>query len=618
MADAPVQGINIDPNLTVNAFNSGAATAFNYGAGAQADRASLIASRDAAANFNYGAGALEQQQATTENIDAGTATRLISNDVALYNFKQQRLDQEAVGNYSRQNKSLAAQQDLNRQEHASQFQASPAGQLGIARIAQLHAETELNKTEIGAKTAANQLSNLDLSQQSENAQLEINNVAVTRERDATLNRARITQQMHDALKADLTVRDQTGNTHPEQQAALISKLATADPQAFADAADIISDIGGKLDQQFNLPGNVRDSLSQAKRAATFVTSGNAIKSTMAGLSQARSQGQISSSGAAVLNQAATIGVNPNSADDVLAMQVEQRNGLYTLIGPDGRRSTPMSQEEFDQNPEMQNLFVQSEQRRRNFDNILNQGDRTQAVLKEVASQRYIPEVGASYTNLITNLAHEITDVPGFMTKNSLAVREYQQNLQSANPLFGPRSAELFKGTNIADNIVSRGINALQGAIGLPDADTRQLEQNLQRNPSLRRQIATAYQYRETGGMHPEVFMSTVNKIVANTAASDARYQVTTTNSAEAVRVLTEQLQATVIDSFQIPTNEIVLADLYNTVSRIDPSLAGQDTTIKTKDALGVMGGISRALRVTGMRITGADQGDLTKYRRVQQ
>lgn len=127
MADAPVQGINIDPNLIVNAFSNGMAANFNYGAGAQADRASVVAGRDASTNYNYGQGAQQLRQATVSNLQAETATRLIANDSALYDLSQRKIEQEKVGNYARENRSLAQQKDLQENQELAAYNQTPAG-----------------------------------------------------------------------------------------------------------------------------------------------------------------------------------------------------------------------------------------------------------------------------------------------------------------------------------------------------------------------------------------------------------------------------------------------------------------------------------------------------------
>lgn len=620
MADAPVQGITIDPNLTVNAFSTGMAAQFNYGAGAQADRTSVIASRNAATtdslaktNFLYGQGALSQQSAETQGITAKTAAQLISNDISLYGLNQVKLEQEKVGNYTRENKSLAAQQDLNRQQNVTDYMSSPAGQLGLNKAIQLQAETEVNKAEIGAKTVSNQLGNMDLQQQTEYANLQINNAAVSRQRDAVLNRQRITQQLHEAHQADLTIRDQTGNARPERQIALLDSLAKSDFAAFSDAADVVAPLVAKLDQGFDLPDTLRSSLTDVRNAAAYVTSGTAIKNTMAGLVQARSQGGSSPTGDAILSRAQSIGIDPNNETDVLNMTVEKKDNLYRLIGIDGQPSSPMTEEEFNQSPEMQNLYVQSERRRRSLDNPLTRGDLAQAQLKQISDAAFIPEVGQGFSRLITNLGPEISDVKGFTTRAAGAVKEMQQNLQSFNPFFGPEGAELFEGTNIGENILGRGVNALQGFLGFEDNDRAKLRKKFTNNPELATQVAMAYKNRSTGGMPPAVFQSTVDKIVAQTAASDSRYQVTATNSPAAVAELTKMLRAKVQRNLTIPTNEIVLRQAYELVSEVRPDLAGQDASVQTRGAVSILSGIKRALGGVGATILGADQQDLTRY-----
>lgn len=602
-----VQGITIDPNLTVNAFSSGMAAQYNYGAGAQAARAADISAKQAETNFNYGSGALEQQDARTNLLNANTATQLISNDLHLFELRQRKLQQEKVGNYDRETESLAAQQDLNRQQHAANYQSSSAGQVGLSRLSQLQAETELNKAEVGAKTVENQLGNMELNQQMDYSILQINNAAVARERDSVLNRQRITQQLYKAHQADLTNRDKTGIDTAENQIGLLDSLSKSDYQAFLDSADVVAPIISKLDQTPGLAPALRSSLADVSKAATYVTSGTAIKNTMSGLAQARSQGAISDTGSGILTRAASVGIDPTNPSDVLNMTIEKQDGLYTFVNGE-ERSTPVTQAEFDSSPEMQSLYVSSERRKRSLDNPLTRGDRSQKELEGIASAVLIPEVGQGFTKLIQSLGPEISDVKGFTTRATGTIKRFQQNLQSSNPFFGPEAAELFQGTNLGDNILSRGINSIQGFLGFEDNDRKVLKEKFKDNPELADQIANSYKFRETSGMDPAIFNSSVDEMVAQTTASDSRYKVTATNSPAAVAALTKNLRSKVQRNFRIPTNEIVLKKAYELVSEVRPDLAGYDTTFKTlkKGQVGLLDSI-RAL------VTGADQTSLNRY-----
>lgn len=621
MADAPVQGITIDPNLTVNAFNTGMAAQFNYGAGAQADRTSVIASRNAATtenqaktNYLYGQGALAQQSEITKGISAETATQLISNDLALHNLQQQKITQEKVGNYERENKSLAAQQDLNRQQHVSEAINSPSGQLGIAKIAQLQAETQLNAAEIGAKTIQNQLGNMDLQQQTEYANLQINNAAVSRQRDSVLNRQRIVQQMHEAHQADLTNRDATGNSRPERQISLLANLAESDFQAFTDAAQDIAPLINQLDQAHDLPESLRSTIPGIQKAATFATSQKALIGAYAGMSQAYSQGSLSPTGSAVVSRAKAVGLDINDASEILKSDViKSEDGVYTIIGPTGRRSSPMTEEEFSSNPEMQELFVQSEKRKASRDNPLTRGDRAQEQLKQISDALLIPEVGQTFTNLVQNVGESVGDVRGFTSRATSAMQSYQKDLMRYNPFFSNEGKALFEGTNIGDNILSRGINSIQGFLGLEDNDRAKLRAKFTKNRGLADQVSNAFKYRATGGMPPAVFQSTVDKLFAQTITSDPDYQVTATNSPEAVADRTSDLRSKIQRSLQVPTNEIVLRQAYELVSEVHPDLAGQDASVQTRGGVSLLGGIKRALGGVGATIFGADQEDLTRY-----
>lgn len=615
------QGIPIDPNLTVNAFSNGAATAFNYGPQAQVARQADIDAQNAQSRYAFGQGAENLRaantgliRANTGMVQAQTSTALIANDITLYDLAQRKLNQQEYGNLERANRGLAAEYENQDRQQIQAFHRSPAALVQNQKIIEANALLETNKSIIAAKTIESQIKNLDLSTQTDYANLQIGNAQVSRQRDTVLNRQRIATDITAAQQADAQLRAATGNPYPQQQISLVNRLVTSDYQAFKDNADVLAPMLSNLDQVHGLTPELRAQLSEAKKAADYTINGTAIKNTVGGIVQARAGGQVSPGGAAILSRAAEIGIDVNDENDRLNITVDSTNGLYTLVnGRTGQRSRPMGQDEYDASPELQTIHVAAQKRQRNLTNPLTKTDIAQAQLQKIASNAFIPEVGASFTYLINSLAPEISDVPGFTTRTAGTMKEFQQNLQSFNPFFGPEGAGLFEGTNIGDNILSRGINSIQDFIGFPDEDSEMIRKRFKNSPALAQQVAEAYKNRLTGGMPVAVFNSTVDKIVSQTTASDPRYQVTPINSPDAVRELTTMLRSKVQRSLAVPTNEVVLRQAYRIATEVHPRLGGQDTTVLTQSPVGILNKVSRGLQSVSNSLFGADQSDLTRF-----
>jgi hypothetical protein len=587
MADAPVQGINIDPNLIVNAFSNGMAANFNYGAGAQADRASVVAGRDASTNYNYGQGAQQLRQATVSNLQADTATRLIANDSALYDLSQRKIEQEKVGNYARENRSLAQQKDLQENQELAAYNQTPAGQMNIAKLVQSKARTDANAAELGAKDMDAKLRNQDLEQQMDYAKLEIQNLGVNRARSTAFNRQKVSQQLNEALQADLQIQSQTGMATSERRIALLDSLSKSDYQAFADNADVLAPVLSDLDQQYGLPPSLRSALGQVKDAATYHSNGTAIQNTVSSIAQSRAQGQASPAGSRILSSLALIGIDTQDSSDVLNMSIDEAGGVYTFVNQvTGKRSGAFSPDDIESSPELQSLVVASSKRQRTKQNPLTATDIRQQKFAEIENSPLNGTVGERFDKLIRNITPEISDVSQFTSQATKTFTKFQQDLASANPFFSSEGQELFSGLGLGSS----------GLFGSEDASA--FNQKILEDPNLAQDVVDAYANRARGGLSPAVFNSYVDTLTTQVTATDPRYQVSATNSAAAVADRTKSLRAKIQRSLVVPTNEEVLAKAYQQVINSYPNLSIPDTSSRTRNVSppGLLASIGRSIK----------------------
>jgi hypothetical protein len=586
MADAPVQGITLDPNLTVNAMNQGMAARFNYGESAQQVRQAGIANTNAATantiastSFNYGAEAQKQQAVRTNILEQQTATTALSNDIALYDFKQRQVENQRLGELRLQNKENSLIVSNAQNSELVRHMSTPVGQAEITQIVQAKARTDANQAVLNANKMDFSLRTQGLSQEAEYAQLEIDKLNVERQRQVTLNRQSVPKMLNDAIQSDLLIKQQTGIDSSQSKIELLNSLATSDYQAFADNADILAPIANQLGLEYGLAPQTKAKLQDVQKAANYHVNGTAIQNTVGAISQARSQGQATPQDAKILASISEIGIDAQDPSDLLNMTIEKVGSGYAIKHIDtGEVSSIFTKEEYDSSPNLQALGVAARKRQLNRENPLTKADIAQQKLKAIENSPLNGTVGERFTEMLSNVAPDITDNEAFMKQAVPTLTKFQQDLSAMNPFFGPRGEQLYNALDIGEGSIEKGFEAITDAVGLSTPDNEQFNAMIG-DQSLARNIVKAYEYRETGGLPPAIFNSTVNKLMQQTMAQDPeRFTITSTNDAEAVRIRTLDLRERIQRSLQIPTNPRVLEEAYNKIVTKYPEM-GSPTAV---------------------------------------
>jgi hypothetical protein len=521
---------------------------------------------------------------------AQTATQMISNDIALYNLGQRKLEEEKVGVIDRENRSLQAQHTLKKQQETQAYMTSPAGQIALQKTAEAGALVEMNQAVLGLKQSEAALANQDVAQQTQYADLQTQNIEALNQRDKVTKRQNVNRMLEAAKSADLIGMSQ-GNPYPTRTVELLDALSKSDYGAFTAAADVIAPMLSDIEQQHGLPPTLKSQIDDIKKSAVYSANGNVIKSTLSGLSQARQQGTLTPTAGRILNSTAEVGIDINDETDKLNLIVQQEGGNYTLVNAlTGQKSQSFTSDEFNNTPELQSLYVASQKRQRNAVNNLTKTDIYQAQLKAIEENPLVPEVGQAFKNVINNLAPEIADVPGYTTRVAGTMSEFQRNAIAFNPMIGPEGDTLLQELKIDDDAISRGLGSLRTEL-FGGGELGRFDAKVQANPGFAQQVVNAYANRETGGMPKAVFDSTVNKIVQQTIAADPRYQVSPTNPPEAVKQLTDMLKTKVQRSLVVPRTDAALTVAYNRVVDLYPNLA-----ISSTAKLDTPGGMLRKIR----------------------
>lgn len=605
MADAPVQAINIDPNLLVNATNTGMAAGFNYGQGAQdaraaaaqatamqanflygqdafVDRAVNVRTNFMASNFNYGEAAQDQQEARTKNLDSVTAGNLLANEISTYNLQQRKLDDDSFGVVRRDNTTLAAQAERRRRDAIAQVEMSPAGQLGLANLAQDYAGIEQNQVHLNLKNTQHQLKTQDLTQNSAYADLLSQEQVRERARRQIDNRMSFQSELVKATQADNEARATLGQLNPSRQIATLHNLLTTDYEKFGDNGTTILPLAQQLSQTYGLSPDDRDKIDQVVSAATFDGHGKEIQGTMSGLVQARGAGNISPTGEALLSATASIGINPRSELDVLRMSVDKVGDNYVLTNTaTNRQSKPYTPEEFNSSPELQALFVASENRKANRQNTLTKTDDDLKKLDEVITAPIHADLRAPFLALEKSLRGQVADQDGFTTKAAGVFTRATQDLEMVNPFFhaelGPKLLDVLgvKDSTLT-KLVTGKLSPVTEALGLREPDD--FDRMIKDDPNLARTLVTAYENRERAGLTPEMYKSYVEELALNAERGDPRYVRGGANSDAAVAERKRLLRANIQRSLKVPTMEEAQKMAYERVIQVYPEMRTDDTS----------------------------------------
>lgn len=616
MPDAPVQAIQLDPNLLVNASNAGLAAGFNYGTGAQGLRAAqtdeIIARTDfsygagaidsrtastnettARSNFSYGTGALNQQQAQTNQIDAQTAYTLIANEGNQLT-NQIRADENAkVLQYDRQNRGISKQHELAINQETALFHASDAGKKQIHDLAIAGVTKETNEVALAAETSKSQLENAYVENQTKYKDILRGNLAATNETDRVFNKQAVINSFLVAKKADMATRMRTGIGNPTAQIEVLGSIAQSNYKGFDDAAEEIGGYIDELAQTTGLSPQQKSMIDEVRNVSTHYRSRRAMSSTLTNLVGARAQGNIAAADNTVLTTAASIGINP--ATDAEQLSIEKVGKDYVVTNTGTQKSEPLPAGQFAASEAWQTLFVNSEKRKATSNNVATKADNTAQTMADIAKTPLTGPSGERLQAITESLSGQLNDIGQFQKQGAQTLNRMDQSIAMANPFNSPKEAEVLNdlldiGDSNLNKFFSRKAKPGTDPLGITD-ESATFENYISKNPNTAVRLVKAYVNRERLGLSSNVFTDYVEEMAKTAERSNPSMYMSNPNlSPLSIAENRQTLRSNIQSGLVLNTNSKQLKTAYDRIVKVRPDLIpfdlGRDVRVPPLTLLG--------------------------------
>jgi len=605
-------GINIDPNLMVNAQSRGASDSFNYGPQANAIRTQQLNNQTIQTEFNYGSGAEAERAARTEynyGNDAQTqrerqsqylygqsaqdlrdstlATEALARDVTMFDLSRRKTYFDKVETEQFQNAQIASQIERSALQAQQAQVQSPAGAVQLAQIAEANAIKATSDALLNANNAkasvdegiiANEIKYGDLLVKKSNATIA--------QRTAIDSNSVLSDLSSVAVLDQDQIRQ--GNQSPD---ILIDKMyehMQARPHVFNNA---------QVGQQYmsflnnletrSLTPNQLGKIKAIKTAVSNRLYADSHVNTIQQISSAATAAQTGQASAPPellqLNaDFSRIGIDVGDPESIKAARLIKDGDGYRLANTLGstRSNVLYTEEEFTRSPFLQQLYRSSAGLDATKGNDFDLSKRATAIIENLNKNPLVPKMGQSLQKLLNSVAPEVDNYDETVMQLSGSYYKLQQDIAASVPLFSSEGAELRTMLNLDTWLNLGGVqDAFSNVTGL--GDLARFDSKIQESPELGDSIVEAYTNRATAGLPPALYNARVKEIVSNILANNSSYRDLT--DPDARKAVEARVVGKVKRSLMLPQDELALKIAYERVMSVRGQTPG-DTTAVTKGA----------------------------------
>ena len=594
-------GINIDPNLMVNAQSKGASDAFNYGPQASAIRAQQTNNQTMQANFNYGTGAEAERSARTEfNYgedaqtqrerqsqfmygqsaqdlrDSSLATEALARDVTMFDLSRRKTYFDKVESEQFQNSQISAQIERSALQAQQAQVQSPAGAVQLAQIAESNAIKATSDAVLNANNAKSAVDEGIIANEIKYGDLLVKKSNATIAQRTAIDSNTVLSDLSSVAVID---QDQIrqGNQSPD---ILIDKMyehMQARPHVFNN-----SQVG---QQYMSFLNNLEtrsltpNQLGKVKAIKTAVSNRVYADSHISTVQQIASAATAAQTGRAdappellQLNaDFSRIGIDVGDPESIKSARLVKDGDGYRLANTLGstRSNVLYTEDEFTRSPFLQQLYRSSAGLDATKGNDFDLSKRATAIIENLNKNPLVPKMGQSLQKLLNSVAPEVDNYDETVMQLSGSYYKLQQDIAASVPLFSSEGAELRSMLNLDEGhygkLVGDVFSNVTGVGDLASFDTK-----IQESPELGDSIVDAYTNRSTAGLPPALYNARVKEIVSNILANNASYR--DLDDPDARKAVEARVVGKVKRSLMLPQDELALKIAYERVM----SVRGQD------------------------------------------